>query len=177
LSFSWVDPRLEVRKTKRRGKGLFATKRIGKDELLVIFGGYVFPLEEIGSLAEELQDECIQISDRFCLGIKKPSELEDASYINHSCDPNAGFKGQIFLVAMKPIAENEEITFDYAMELDDISSGLYPYRMVCNCGSKLCRGVITDQDWKLPELQERYRGYFQWWLQEKIEKERDSSSS
>lgn len=30
----------------------------------------------------------------------------------------------------------------------------------CHCGSPLCRGLITDHDWQLPELQKRYQGHF-----------------
>lgn len=48
--------------------------------------------------------------------------------------------------------------------------GVTPYNLPCGCGTKDCRKIITDNDWKLPELQNRYDGYFQWFLQEKIDK-------
>jgi hypothetical protein len=28
--------------------------------------------------------------------------------------------------------------------------------MTCNCGSPLCRRIVTGEDWKIPELQQRY---------------------
>jgi len=31
-----------------------------------------------------------------------------------------------------------------------------------------CRGKVTFNDWKIPEIQKRYDGYFSWYLQEKI---------
>src|SRR3989304_314754 len=40
----------------------------------------------------------------------------------------------------------------------------------CNCGFLKCRGVVTGNDWKTPELQNRYSGYFSGYLQEKIDK-------
>jgi len=43
-----------------------------------------------------------------------------------------------------------------------------PYRFECQCGSKKCRKVVTWNDWKIPSLQKRYSGYFQWYLEEKI---------
>ena len=30
----------------------------------------------------------------------------------------------------------------------------------CHCGAAQCRGLIDPQDWRRPELQERYRGHF-----------------
>jgi hypothetical protein len=48
--------------------------------------------------------------------------------------------------------------------------GVTPYKLACNCGAKNCRGIVTDNDWKLPDLQQRYDGYFQWYLQEKIDR-------
>jgi hypothetical protein len=71
------------------------------------------------------------------------------------------------LVAMKTINGGVEITFDYAMVLHR-STGCPPYRMECRCGSPHCRGVITDEDWRLLDLQQRYKGWFTWYLQEKI---------
>jgi len=42
--------------------------------------------------------------------------------------------------------------------------------MECNCGAANCRKVITGQDWRKPELQEKYRGFMASYLQSKIEK-------
>jgi hypothetical protein len=40
--------------------------------------------------------------------------------------------------------------------------------MPCQCGTALCRGVITGHDWRQPDLQRKYRGYFSWYLQRRI---------
>ncbi len=45
------------------------------------------------------------------------------------------------------------------------------YEMVCHCGSPQCRQIITGQDWRRPELQEKYREYMSWYLQQKIKRE------
>ncbi len=95
--------------------------------------------------------------------------MEDAFFFNHSCEPNAGIKGQIFLVAMRDIEPDEEVTFDYAMCLHRVE-GLPPYRLECLCSYDNCRKIITDDDWKLSELQKKYDGWFSWYLQEKIDR-------
>jgi uncharacterized protein len=41
--------------------------------------------------------------------------------------------------------------------------------MKCFCGSKICRGKVKSYDWKITELQKRYRGYFQPYIQDKID--------
>jgi hypothetical protein len=43
--------------------------------------------------------------------------------------------------------------------------------MQCVCGSEKCRRKITEEDWRLPELRRRYKGYFSQYLQEKIDNE------
>jgi hypothetical protein len=68
---------------------------------------------------------------------------------------------------MRRIAVDEEITFDYAMCLHQ-GQGLPRYRMICACGRRKCRGVITDDDWKMVAIQRRYRGWFQPFLEEAI---------
>ena len=84
-------------------------------------------------------------------------------YTDHSCDPNVTIQGQIVLVAMKDIAANEELTHDWAT-MDDLD-----YEIQCNSGSPNCRGTITDKDWMRKDLQEKYKGWFCWFLQRKIE--------
>ncbi len=83
-------------------------------------------------------------------------------YSNHSCDPNLGLRGEITFVAMRAISAGEELTHDWALTDDD------DYSVACNCGSANCRGTLTGQDWRRPELQERYRGYFSAYLVERI---------
>lgn len=166
-SFSWMNPNLEIKETEIYGKGVFAKKNIKRDETLAIFGGYIKSIVEEEALEDSVSDEGVQISEEFCLGILEARDLENASFFNHSCNPNAGFKGQIFLVAIKNIKKDEQVTFDYAMVLSKTKNAKF-YKMKCFCGSKYCRGYVTDNDWRKPELKKKYNGYFQWYLQEKI---------
>lgn len=119
------------------------------------------------SFGEDGADLAHQIDDEFVIGAKQASDLDDADCFNHSCDPNAGLRGQLGLVAMRDIAPDEQVCFDYAMVLAEVP-GLAPYEFACRCGSTLCRGTITDRDWRRPELQRRYAGYFSWYVTQRI---------
>jgi len=74
-------------------------------------------------------------------------------------------QGQIVFVAMRDIQAGEELTHDWAMTDDDI------YEEPCRCGAPNCRKLITGQDWRRKELQEKYRDYMSWYLQRKIKQE------
>ncbi len=86
-----------------------------------------------------------------------------------SCQPQAGIapniaiQGQIVFVAMRDIVAGEELTHDWATT-DDLD-----YEMECKCGRPKCRRIVTGKDWKKPELQERYKGWFCWFLERKID--------
>lgn len=41
-------------------------------------------------------------------------------------------------------------------------------RVDCRCGAAAYRGVVRGTDWMRADLQRRYRGWFAWWLQQKI---------
>ena len=165
--YSWINPNLEVRKTKNYGGGVYAKKYIKKETMLAIFGGYVMTTKEESKLPLQIRDLAHQIHDDFVLGIKDTNRIQKVDMFNHSCDPNAGFNGQIFLVAMKDIKKNEQITFDYAMVLHK-SKNIPVYKMKCLCGLENCRKIITDNDWKIKDLQEKYKGFFQYYLEKKI---------
>ncbi|MEA2139410.1 MAG: hypothetical protein QOG56_2560 [Solirubrobacteraceae bacterium] len=67
--------------------------------------------------------------------------------VNHSCDPNCGVRFDAAadgfdFVALRPIARDEEITFDYAMRNYVVEH--FPHR--CLCGAARCRGRVTG--WK-----------------------------
>ena len=160
---SFLSPKLELRCCNEKGgHGLFAREPLAKDEVLAVWGGVVVTGDRLDEFSEYTQTHGLQVDDDLYL--LPLTEDDPADYFNHCCEPNAGLNGQIMLVAMRPIAANEEICFDYSM------SDSNPYdEFDCGCGTPSCRGRITAQDWKRPDLQERYRGYFSPYLQRRID--------
>jgi hypothetical protein len=104
----------------------------------------------------------IQISDDFFICPSTPKEARMLGIFNHSCDPNIGFANSITLVAIHNIKPREELTFDYAFCESFFKS------FKCNCGSRNCRRVIKQDDWKDTKLQNKYDKYFSPYLKEKI---------
>ncbi|MCL5006979.1 MAG: SET domain-containing protein-lysine N-methyltransferase [Patescibacteria group bacterium] len=91
--------------------------------------------------------------------------VEQGYFINHSCDSNTWMADAFTLIARRDIKRGEEITADYALwENENYSSDWQ-----CVCGSPFCRGHITGDDWRLPEVQKRYRGHFSPLINKKIE--------
>jgi uncharacterized protein len=166
---SWLHPALEVRPSPSNGKGVFATRDLPAGERVAIFGGDVMRIDEIKDLPAHLGEYPMQIEERFVLGSRQAPEPEDSDFFNHSCEPNCGFRGQIFLVAMRPIDAGEELTFDYAMVVSRSIESDLVFEMECTCGAPTCRKLITEEDWMRPELQARYVGFFSQYLQEKID--------
>lgn len=158
---SWLSPKLEIRQEDTvEGRGMFASQPIAPGEMVAIWGGDVVPTAAFKDLADYQKSQSAQVADGFYLVSSKPGP---GDFINHSCDANAGLQGQIVIVAMRAIAVGEEVCIDYAM--CDSTEG---EDFQCACGAANCRGTITGDDWKLPELQKRYAGYFSTYLQQKI---------
>jgi hypothetical protein len=64
---------------------------------------------------------------------------------------------------MRDIAPGEELSFDYAMcDASDYDE----FR--CLCGVAACREVVTGSDWRDPDLQEKYAGWFSPYLTRRI---------
>jgi uncharacterized protein len=167
LNNSWISNKLVVKSSRTHAKGVFARKAISQGERVAIFGGDVIRIDEIPTLPPRLRRYTMQIEERFVLGTRI-GEPEDTDYFNHSCSPNVGFRGQIFLVALRAIRTGEEVTFDYAMVVSPSIGSDIAFQMICRCGTSKCRRSITESDWTLPDLQRRYDGYFSQYLQERI---------
>lgn len=164
---TWRSPKIEVRENTLAGRGVVAVEPIGKDEIVAIKAGHIVTRDEIEQVTAAAGDLALQIDDDFYIAPRTPDEAGDMSvFINHSCDPNVGFRGQVVYVAMRDIAAGEELCHDYAMERSD------HYHLDCHCGSPLCRGKVSGEDWKLPELQSRYGDYFSIYLRRKFQEDR-----
>ena len=160
---TWRSPKIRVSDATLAGRGVVAVEKIARDEIVAIKAGHVITRAELAEATAAAGDMALQIDDDFYLAPRQPEDVENMSvFINHSCDPNVGFRGQVVYVAMRDIAAGEELCHDYAMERSD------DYSLDCHCGSRLCRGKVTGNDWKLPELQRRYGDYFSIYLRNKI---------
>ena len=165
-----ISSKLEGRLiSSKGGRGLFARERVRAGEMLLAWGGDVVTGEMLSWMSEEKHRLAVQIEEDLYL--VTPNE-GPADWVNHSCDPNAGLVGQVVLVALRDIRPGEEICFDYA------TSDGSPYdEFTCGCGARSCRGRVTGDDWKLPELQARYAGHFSPYIQKRIEKARRPAAS
>jgi hypothetical protein len=167
LDLTWFSPKVEKRKSRIEGRGLFANAHIEKAEIVGVKGGYVLTRNQRDAIAKELGPSEIQITEDLFIGPATAAEREGGMmHLNHSCEPNLGLQGQIVYVALRNVAVDDELTFDYAMNDDE------PYEMKCHCGTKNCRGTITGIDWQKPELQRKYDGYFSWFIQRRIDTRR-----
>jgi uncharacterized protein len=166
-SLSYRSPKTEVRESAIHGRGLFAREAIARGELVVVKGGYVFDTATLRELEKSLGPAEIPVADGLYIGPVARWERDGGMiWSNHSCDPNIGVQGQIAFVAMRDIGAGEELTHDWATTDDDT------YEMRCRCGAARCRGLITGQDWRRPDLQDKYRGYIAWYLLRKIDRGR-----
>src|SRR5947209_20356360 len=164
-NLSYISPKAAVGASTIHGKGLFAVGAIAAGEVVCVKGGYVFDRDTLRSMPGWCRAAEIQLAEDLFIGPLDESEREGSMiFSNHSCEPNIGVRGQIVFVAMRDIEAGEELTHDWATTDDD------DYELECRCGSANCRRVVTGQDWRREDLQEKYNGYFSWYLTEKIKR-------
>ncbi|MDD5251851.1 MAG: SET domain-containing protein-lysine N-methyltransferase [Patescibacteria group bacterium] len=162
---SYLSPKTKVKKSAISGRGLLAVKPFKKGELVSIKSGHIIDGQTKKRNEKVIGDSDLQIADDFFLApLSRRERATTMMYLNHSCDANVGLEGNIVFIAMRDIRAGEELTIDYAM-FDDTGS----YVMTCRCGTTKCRGTIRGGDWRRPELQKRYRGYFSAFIQRKMD--------
>jgi SET domain-containing protein len=167
---SYISPKaVKGQPSAIEGRGLVAAAPIEKDEIVAIKGGHIVSTAVLHSLPERLRNSDIQIADGFHLVALDEAEYEPVMlFLNHSCEPNVGFAGNIVLVAMRDISPGEELTTDYAL-FDD-----YDGEMECRCGTASCRLIVNGRDWQRQELQRKYGAYFSWYLLRRFDRLADA---
>lgn len=162
-STAYLTDKCEVRnRDVAGGHAVVARAVIEPGELIGVWSGRIVGTAELDDLPEEIRHHTVQIEEDLYLASVHAHEPPD--FINHSCEPNAGLDGQIAIVAMRRIVPGEEVTIDYAM-----CDGTPYDEFACACGSELCRGKVTGDDWRDPDLWTRYAGYFSPYLRRRIE--------
>ena len=153
---SWVSDKLETRNSEIHGTGVFTKDKILKGEVVIIWGGEVVSIDDFKN-GIGLKHTNVGISDTQYLVTANDDMMSIDDFMNHSCNPNLWLDDEVTLSALRNIEPNEELTFDYAIE---IISEDYLMKNLCYCKAKNCRKRITGADWKIKELHIAYETHF-----------------
>jgi hypothetical protein len=151
----WLHPDVEVRPSVIEGRGLFARAPTPAGTVVSRLGGRLVSgawLREM--LAAAARDPSRPYVNTITVGADVHLVLPPRrpnGYGNHSCDPNLWWVGPYELAARRDIAPGEELTNDYAT-----STAEPGFSLTCACGTRLCRGLVTGDDWRRPDLRQRY---------------------
>ncbi len=152
----------EVRGSDVHGRGMFATKAIPEGAEIIEYHGERIDKEESNRRGNALFDEAQETGGAqvYLFTLDETWDLDGnvewntARLINHSCDPNCEAQIdddlRIWIVALREIAEGDELTFNYGFDTDDYES--HP----CRCGSERCVGYIVGEDY-WPDLEKKLK--------------------
>ncbi|KAI0472019.1 hypothetical protein GGR56DRAFT_102572 [Xylariaceae sp. FL0804] len=130
--------------------GLYAMENINKDDMIIEYVG-----EQVRQSISEIRENrylksgigssyLFRIDDNTVIDATKKGGI--ARFINHSCMPNCTAKiikvegsKRIVIYALRDIAQNEELTYDYKFEREIGSLDRIP----CLCGTAACKGFLN----------------------------------
>lgn len=130
------------------GLGVFTRKAIPEGAFVIECRGILRHKDEVveGMRALQIGPETYLAED--------PANPRLDDFINHSCNPNLGFRdGSPKLFAIRTIGEKEELFWDYRTSINEAG-----WEIECGCGASNCLGKIQSFC-DLPEVERsRLRG-------------------
>ena len=153
MSKNGRGPLYVVRNSEIHGRGVFALRRIRKGTRIVEYTG-----ERIGNKEADRRydDTKMKRHHTFLFMLDSKTVIDgairtgggDASFINHSCEPNceAVITGRkIFIHALHTIEPGTELAYDYQYERTGKNDAELEKFYVCKCGAPNCRGSIMKR--------------------------------
>lgn len=140
----------EVRPSPVHGFGGFALRRIRPGTRIVEYVGERLTGDEVDARyadeeAERWRTFLFRVSDDAYIDASRQGN--DSRFINHSCDPNCEsdvIDGHIYITAIRDIPAGAELTYDYALELEEEPLPSWEAHYACRCGSARCRGTMLE---------------------------------
>jgi SET domain-containing protein len=130
-------PKLEIRATRKYGKGVFAAEDIEKGRIVWVLDGERMDALD---LVERVNADAENINDPLQIGKRTYIDLDEVSRtFNHSCNPSTGIRKTSEMFALRGIKKGEELTYDYSATIAPTE-----WKMRCKCGSRNCRGILGD---------------------------------
>ncbi|KAF2084154.1 histone H3-K4 methyltransferase Set1 [Saccharata proteae CBS 121410] len=130
--------------------GLYAQENISANDMIIEYVGEKVR-QKVADIREQRYDKQ-GVGSSYLFRIDEDSVVDAtkkggiARFINHSCVPNCTAKiirvddtKRIVIYALRDIAMNEELTYDYKFEREMDSDDRIP----CLCGSERCKGFLN----------------------------------
>lgn len=165
MSKNGREPLYVVRNSLIHGRGVFAARRIRKGTRIVEYEGERVSNDE----ADRRYDETgMRRHHTFLFTLDRKTVIDgaitrgggDASYINHSCEPNCEAvitDKRIFIHALHTIEPGTELAYDYQYERTGENDDELEKFYVCECGAPGCRGTIMKPARKRPPRKSKSR--------------------
>jgi uncharacterized protein len=158
MSHNGREPLYVVRSSRIHGRGVFALRLIRKGTRILEYEG-----ERISNTEADRRydDTGMKRHHTFLFTLDRKTVIDgaisagggDASYINHSCDPNCEAiisDKKIFIHALRTIRPGEELAYDYQYERTGKNDAQLEKFYFCKCGAANCRGSIMKPAKKRP---------------------------
>jgi SET domain-containing protein len=148
------EPLYVVRRSHIHGRGVFAARYIRKGTRILEYKGEHISDKEAD---RRYDDTRMKRHHTFLFTLDRNTVIDgaisagggDASFINHSCDPNceAIITGRkIFIHAKRGIEPGTELAYDYQYERTGKNDKELEKFYVCKCGADNCRGTIMKPE-------------------------------
>jgi uncharacterized protein len=132
---------IEIRRTRGKGRGVFATADIPPGSLIGDYLGMVLPADS--NMKEHPENAVYDMWFSDLADICPDPKEEGTHLINASCEPNCAMHPlgrHTVIFALRKIFEGEELTYDYFLGEQDEDCD--PGTDNCHCNSPFCRGTM-----------------------------------
>jgi len=140
--------RIQTRRSKVHGNGVFAVQDIAEGEVIIEYVGEIIDWKE--ALRRHPHDPK-DPNHTFYFHMDESRVIDakhggnSSRWINHSCDGNCEADeegGRVFIKALRNIKAGEELNYDYGLMLDERYTKKLKAEHPCWCGSSNCRGTL-----------------------------------
>jgi SET domain-containing protein len=152
-----MPKKIEARRSKIHGNGVFATAPLKKGDTVVQYKGLLRTHKQTdkayGGEPDSGHTFLFTLNDKYVIDANVGGNV--ARWINHSCDPNCeaaydeadsgkAKEDRILIEAMRDIAPGEELTYNYGIVLAEAHTAKMKKIWECRCGAKNCTGTMLQ---------------------------------
>ncbi len=142
----------QIKKTRKKGLGVFAKKKIKAKMIIGEYTGERIEIEKYDLEKDKDGLYLMFLDDKYA--IYPDLNTEGIHLFNHSCESNCWIlntSGKVYFFALRDIDMGEELTISYLLPPKDKSCK--PCTHNCYCGSVRCTGTMHQSKEKFKKWQ------------------------